>query len=388
MGGDGREPPRVVPSLAAGLLLGLCCYGYYAMRLFLPAFLVALVAVNWRAWRSAVTDRACRRAVLAFGLGLAITLGPLLYRHVVDPEIAKRGREFLLWSASDPLWTRAGRVAERYAGHFGTDFLFSRGDVWPLHALPGSGPLPWYALPLLVLGLAAAAREARVSSAARLVIAWTALYPVADALTRHPSLHLLRSAPGLVGLALLAALGADRAWTFLASRSRPLAAAAAVLLAVAIAASAGGFAHTFFGDYDTRRDVRHYFNADLLEASAWLRARLGDADAVFISCRDSAALNQPFVVALVGLGYEPEQWFRDTKDVTQRPDTDVYRRFGKVHFLFGESDLSAVRDLESNGRPDHAIFVLRPGESTRGRPVQEIRDPDGSTAFLIYEEVL
>ncbi len=382
------DRPRVGRSFLAGALLGLACYGYYAMRLFLPVLLAALVLANAPEWRAIARERIGRRALLALGLGLAVTLGPLAVRHLTDPEISKRGREFLVWSESDSLAARAGKVAERYVEHFGPGFLFARGDTWRLHALPGSGPLPWYALPLLLLGAGFAVSGSRASPAARAMLAWVLVYPIADVVTRHPSLHLLRSAPGLVGLSLLAAVGAVRATAWLAERRRAWAWAAATVLAVAVGASGFTFGRAFFGAYDRDPAVRHYFNADLLEASVWLRDRLDRFDAVFFSCRDSAALHQPFAITVVGLRYDPKRWFRDVREVEPRQDTDVIQRYGKVRFLFDASDLRALRELERNGRPDRAVFVLRPGEWPDRTPVHTIRHPDGSEAFLIYEETL
>ncbi len=376
------SPPRPARAALAGLVGGVCCYGYYALRLFVPALVAATVLLTWRGWREALRSRRGAVAIALWAALWAATFGPLVIAHLTDPEVSKRGREFLLWRESDTATARVEKVASRYAAHFGPDFLFLRGDTWPLHSLPGSGPLPKAALPLVLAGLLAASREARSSRAARLLLAWVALYPLADSFTSHPSLHLLRSSPGLIGLVLLAALGAVRIVEWIGRRRRTLGLAAAGVIVAALVFECARFGAVFLGEYDRRPEVRRVFNADLLEASEWLRPRLAGLDAVVFSARDSAALGQPFIVTLVGFRYDAGRWLRDEREVRRRPDTDLVVRYGNVRFLFDDADVAAVRSLESAGR---VALVVRPGEVTRTDPVHVVQAPDGSPEYLIFE---
>jgi 4-amino-4-deoxy-L-arabinose transferase-like glycosyltransferase len=380
--------PRFFRAVVAGALTGVCCYGYGTVRVFLPILMLGLIAVNGRRWWALTENPRGRAAAAGLVLGLAITFGPLAHAHLTDPEMNKRATGLALWSPSDATATKALKVLERYVGHFGPDFLFVRGDVYPLHQLPGSGPLPWAVSPLLVAGLAAALLESRRSASARSILAWVAIYPVGDIFWKHPSLHLLRSAPGICCLLLLAALGATRAVGWLTRRSRRTGWIAGLLLALAVAVAAGRFTFVFFGDFNRRWDTYQMFNADLLEASRWVRPKLDQVDAVVISGESSAAMEEPFVVVLVGLAYDPDRWFSDAVEVERRPGLDLYRRFGKVRFIFDDADRDAVRSLRNNGRPDRVLLVLRPGEWSGQTPVHEIRLPDGRPTFLIYDEVM
>jgi 4-amino-4-deoxy-L-arabinose transferase-like glycosyltransferase len=382
--------PKPVRAVLAGALFGVACYGYFAVRLFLPALLVGIACVQARDWAACARSRRGRVAVACLALGLCATLGPLVYGHATDPAMAKRGGQMKVWDEADPLTVKIAKAAARYPGHFGPSFLFGRGDTLPTHRLPESGPLGWYLLPLLVAGALAVLHELRSSASARILAVWLVLYPVPDLVLTHPSPHLLRSAPGLPALILAASVGAARGVAWIRAWRPRVARVAAAMLLLAALVGTGRFLHAFFGSYTRDRDIRRHFNADLLDASGWVRPRLDEVDAVFFSCRDSAALSQPFVITLVGFRYDPARWFRDEVLIERRPDTNLYRRYGKVHFLFDDTDLGALRRLETNGRADRVVVVLRPGEwAGHGRtPVHEIRHPDGTPAFTIYDERL
>jgi 4-amino-4-deoxy-L-arabinose transferase-like glycosyltransferase len=382
-----REPDRARSgaALAAGTAVGFACYGYLAMRVFWPVALVVAAAANARGFLAFATDRRGRRALGAFVLGLLVTLGPLAWRHLTDPTIGKRAREFTSWSEDDPFGTRFAKVAARYPGTLGPDFLFVHGDRFGIHALPDSGPLRGYVAPLLLAGLVAAVARLRRSAAARTLVALLLAYPFADALARHDGPHLLRAAPGIVPLALLAGLGGAAAWTWLASRRRWMALGAATLLGAWCAVSTARFASTYYGAYNRNVDTWQYFNADLLEAISWVKPRFADADALYVSMSVSSAMDQPFVLALVGLDYDPKVWFQQRPEMLRREDTDVVRSVGKIHFLFDAHDAETLRGLATNTRKDRVLIIARPGEWKRGEPAHTVFLPDGRPSFLIYD---
>ncbi len=383
----GRSPRPVLAGLA-GLSIGVACYGYLAARVFLATFLVlAVLATGW-GWWALLRSRRGRMALSAFLLALVATVGPLVWRHLTDPGVAKRGREFLLWQPSDPLGARVERVLGRYAQHFGPDFLFRRGDPWILHSIPGSGPFQWYLLPLMLLGAVALVREAPSSRAARVLLVWLLVYPLTDSFTQHEGVNAFRSSPGVCGLILLAAVGSVRAWAWLRERGRPAALSAAVGMALAFGALNARFLHGFYVDYNRRPDMYQAYNVDLLEACEWLRPRLVDVDAVFFPDYEAGAISQPFVITLVGLRYDPRQWFADEREVRERPDTNLTTRYGKMHFLFDSSDLAALDELQENGRPDRVLFVVRPKQMEMSDPIHVIRTPDGRDSLWICERVL
>jgi 4-amino-4-deoxy-L-arabinose transferase-like glycosyltransferase len=282
----GRDPERasVGRATAAGLATGLASYGYLAVRVFLPIAIVLAAFLNGRNVAAFTWSRNGRRALAGFLLGLAVTLGPLATRHAIDPTIGKRAREQASWSEDDSLSVRLAKIAARYPGSLGPDFLFVHGDEWPLHTLPASGPLRDYTAPLLIAGLVAVILRYRRDPSARTLAAMVVTYPLADALARHPSPHLLRTAPGIAPLALLAGLGGAWAFDALRTRRRVVAIAAACLLAAWAAVSTARFTRVFYGDaYNRDVNTWQYFNGDFIEALDWIKPRFESADQVWIS---------------------------------------------------------------------------------------------------------
>src|SRR5262249_24987636 len=151
------------------------------------------------------------------------------------------------------------------------------------------------------------------------------------------------------------------------------------------AGSTAVFSRDFFVRFNRDPDTWEYFNADLLEAVGWAKPRFKDADAMFVSMSSSSGMDQPFVIALFGLDYDPAAWFADTKGIAPRSDTDVVRSVGKIRFLCERKDVDALHELATNGRPDHVIIIARPGEWHRGEPVHTVYLPDGRPSYLIYD---
>jgi 4-amino-4-deoxy-L-arabinose transferase-like glycosyltransferase len=385
--------PWPVRGALAGAIAGVACYGYPSVRLFLPLFLASAALATWPTWRGHFKSRAGILALAAMLAAGTATLGPLAWKHLTDPEINKRAESTWVWNKSDTQAEKIGKVLNRYPGHFSPDFLFMRGDRDIALSPPsGFGLFHWYMLPLMILGLYEILRRRRTSPSARVLLIWVVLYPIGDLLSEHPSMHLLRSSPGLCALVLLSAVGAVRAGEWLRQQSRP---AGIVLLCLASAVTLTlnvRFLYHFFGDYNAQPEKYAAYSVGILEATQWLRPRLGDVDAVF--CTGSEILH-PEIYTLVGLGYDPKQWFRDVREIVSGPLADgayvgeeIYTRYGKLYFLLDNFNQTAFEELSRNSRRDHVVFILRPGElglEKLIRPVHEVRDSRGQTVLWIFD---
>ncbi len=393
---DDDDPPHPARALVAGALIGVACYGYPAIRLFLPLFLTAAVLANFRRWWRILRAPRGRRAAAGLGLGVAATFGPLAYYHLAhSEEIARRAARIWLWAPEDSTATRVGKVLDRYVRHFGPDFLFAEGDHFEMQSAAGFGSYQWYTLPLMIGGLGWAGGSARRSAAARLVLVWLLLYPAGDCLhnhfpyraadgTTHLSLHALRSAPGSGGPLILAAAGAGALWTW-ARRRRPRAAlgGAIVLAAVALPFDVV-FLRYMYGAHNDRPEVVQRFQADLAAATRWLAPRLAGTDAVFVTTQQ---LNQPYVVMLVLLGYHPRQWFADEREVRTGGTWDIHLRVGKLHFLYDRAYITQrMNELQTNGQPDRVLFFTRPRElPAAGEPLTTFPAPRGDLLVHAWE---
>ena len=423
------DPPRPRPgrALLAGLLAGVCCYGYPAARLYLPLFLTGCVLVTAAAWWQLLrppttiplppregagggskgrasdplpalplrgggvlirTLRTQRGLVSIAGLVVAVaaTFGPLAYLHITQPEqIGRRGRNTWIWSASDPAVTRVGKVLGRYAEHFARNFLWRFGDTYEIPWTQGFGFVPVYLVPCVAIGLVVCVPRLRQSRAARVLLVALLLYPAGDCLNWHYTPNSLRSAVGLWGLILLAALGIRHTPGFLARRR--LVATALVLgvtLGCAIVADEVRFVYDYFVRRPWRAQVYYGNHADLLVACDWLRPRLDDVDAVICTPID---FNQPYLIPLVALSYDPRRWFAEPREWRPDGEWDRWTRYGKFYFAY-EAERAAILDklkADPPRRPKRVIFILRENEPAPGEPAQRIIGPDGKTALVICD---
>ena len=382
-------PPRSASpwaALAAGLIAGVSCYGYWAIRLHLPVFLALTLLLNARGWWAWLRTRAGATATLAFATGLACTAGPLALRHLTDPELLARGTQTRLWEAGAPAVEVARRILERYTVHFGPDFLFVRGDIDPGNSPADSGMFEWAVLPLMLIGLFSTIRRLRTSASSSLLLAMLLAYPVGDIVAVYPGAHAFRSSPGLLALVLLAALGFVVTVRFARRRGVAVAWGAAMLIAGAMLLQDVRSMSVYFGEWPNRMPIYRTFHTDFMQASAWVKPRFDNVDAVLWTAAD---VNMPFAMTLVGLDYPPARWFKDEKVVVRGAGGwDFYLRYGKNYFLYGERARPYVEALQHAGHPVHVLFVVRPHELGLTDPVHVIRDPFGHERLWICDTML
>ena len=384
-----NRPARPIRAGLAGAVVGLACYGYGYHRVFLPVFLFLAVLATWRGWWGLLRTRKGALSVIAMVLGVVVTLGPLAWRHVTDfSNIYKRAGSQQLWKPSDPLGENIQKVWSRYLPHFGLDFLFVKGEGKPLsHArdLPDLGQFDWYMLPLMILGLAAVLLKIK-SYAARFLLVWVILYPVADLLYVHDGVNMLRSVPGIPALILLAAFGAVSAGTWLRRLNRRAFLGAACAAGVGMAACNVYFVERFFFEYDRRPEYHQAFRNELVEAFEWLRPRLNDVDAVFCSPYGWGGAPQVYAISLVALQYDPHQWFREPREFKYDyiGIYDICLGYGKIHFMYEPFWRAAFEELRQNGRRDRVVFIVPPG-TVPFAPVKEVRRPNGEVVLWICQ---
>jgi hypothetical protein len=226
------------------------------------------------------------------------------------------------------------------------------------------------------------------------LLVWVALYPIADLLNAHVSLHSLRSLPGLAGLILMTAIGIVGAGRWVVQYRRRALPAFCGGIAVVVALTHWFYLQRLFVDFPPEKAAVPAFDTEMLDAAHWLSPRLPDRDAVFVSGR----LAHPYINMLIGLEYEPAQWFNDQREVVPGPlpdgrykDEDVYRRVGKFSFMIDQSSIDTIQALLHNGRSDRVVFIVTPGElglQRLAQPVKQIIGADGQAKLWIFDLVL
>src|SRR5262245_42636913 len=192
----GRSKPAA--AAVAGVVAGLSCYGYPAVRFFLPVFL-AFLMVAFFCQRHRVEDRLRLKAVGIFMLFFLMLFIPLVWQHATNEEINKRAQTTWVWADGDSGMQKLMKAFRRYPGHFGPDFLFVHGDRDIALSPPeGFGLFLWDSLLWMLVGSGFLITTLKSSVASRWLVLWLVTYPAGDLLSRHVSLHALRSLPGSV----------------------------------------------------------------------------------------------------------------------------------------------------------------------------------------------
>jgi 4-amino-4-deoxy-L-arabinose transferase-like glycosyltransferase len=368
----------------AGFASGLWCYGFHPMKIYCPVlFLVLAIVLGPAWWKTARTVRG-RNALLALALGFAATFGPLAWMHLVDSHIAHRWEMTRLWPPGAPLGTIVSLVLGRWIEHFGPDFLFVRGERFDIMRPIGQGEFGWYMLPLMLAGLGFVLWRFRASRAARVLAALLVAYPAGDVISRYIGVHALRSAPGVATLILLGAWGAAGIGAWLHRHRASWVPWAATVLVIAMAGFDGRFAVRFFGEWNRRPEIYHGYHADLMEAAKWLEPRLSLADAVFCTV---TGLNEPWSILLVETRHDPRLWFSEPRD-RRAFEYEVYVRYGKMFFMYGDLWIPYLRRLTGDGKPERVFFIVRPGELGLKDPAYVVRGPDGRDALWVVPRVL
>jgi 4-amino-4-deoxy-L-arabinose transferase-like glycosyltransferase len=378
---DKSLSPRPLPAAVAGVLSGIVCYGYYAVRLFVPVFIFLVVIFTLLSWWQSLKTRKGMLAIAAFIIGFTAIYGPLIWQHIFHSEGVARHLWFLRdRTTSIPILVAVKNYILHYIRHFGPSFLFIAGDSHTALSPPGMGQFYWYMLPLMLAGLISIIRRFKSSLCARVILAFVLAYPAGDCLMCLEVPSNLRSSPGLCGLLLLAAVGAVDAfrWVWLKSRKAALTATALFVL-VAIGFNTL-YLHCFFGEFNQRPDVYHFFHTDFVEACEWLRPRFDEYDAIFCT---TDRLNMPYVISTVVLGYDPNRWFNEPREFMTRDEFDYCTRYGKMYFVYNPSFLEPLSRLPRNAR---ILFIVRPGELDLKNPIHQIYRPyDGEPALWMCQ---
>jgi 4-amino-4-deoxy-L-arabinose transferase-like glycosyltransferase len=387
--------PRMVRAALAGCIAALFLYGYYAIRLWVPLFLLALVLFTWPEWLRLLKSQRGRLSLALYGGAAAAIAAPLVVGTLSDPLLLRRAATTWVWSPQDSLLTRAGKVLARYPDHFGFDFLFRRGDPYPaMRPPPDYGVFLWFTLPLMIVGVAWVVAHFREVEA-RLLAALVVTYPFADLLNAHDGPHGLRSIPGIVALTLLAAVGAVAFVRYFSRASRAFAVVVAAVIAIVGTVEAVAFTRAYFQRLDDI-PVKHIaFAADLVDASKWMKPRLDRYDAVFVT---GNAISHPYIYTLAVLQYPPQRWFSDQKTFQEGPlpngwflHEQICLRYGKLHFFFPGADDGELELLRANDKAERVLLVVRPGElpaMSLPPPVRKIQDATGRETMWLIEATI
>ncbi len=355
----GLERPRCL--LWGGLVLGLGLYTYSFARLLIPLLVFGFVVLWWRELRREPP------LLVALGLTLALLAIPLV---TFSASVAGQAR----LAAVVPFGRLSGSelvayVAANYLSYFDPSFLVWGSERTDHHRLAGFGPLLWFMVPLVAMGLYRAAR--RRSRSHLFWLWWMLAAPAASALHREsPSSALLLGA--IPSWHVLAALSVQVMRRETGRRHVAVLASTSVILAAATA-TAMLMAKALYFDYPLYAARDWSYGAR--EVIQFLEARRSAYDTVLVSDR----LETPHILVLFHARVDPAS-YQQTPIHVRQPNLRSRGEIGQYRF-------GRIEDLLA-ARGTHLAWVgaaERVDSLAGSRPVFSIDYPDGTPAHRVYE---
>ncbi|MEQ8225091.1 MAG: glycosyltransferase family 39 protein [Candidatus Eremiobacterota bacterium] len=378
-----KSLPSPLIAALAGLMIGIFCYGYPSIRIFWPFFLVFLVLLNWKDFLLLIKNSRGLMAFGAFTVSLLLILSPMAYTYITEAStVAKHGETQFLWKVMNltPLQLVLA-IIYRYINHFNPWYLFVQTD-FNVNNLPGAKMLHFYMFPLTVTGFIVLIYQVKSSRSARLLLALILAYPVADSMCFFASPSQMRSAPGMCGIVLLAAIGSVNGFMWLWKKRPSLAYSITSAMALLFIINNLSYFYFYFYVHDNTPVAYRLYQVDVRQSCEWLKPRLNEIDAVFMT---TSKMNQPYIMTLIYLNYEPSLWLKDVHLIYTPGEWDWHVRYGKMNFIYSDLWLPRLKELQNNGKKDRVVFIVRPGELDPGKPVEQICDPSGQPSLNIYD---
>ena len=276
------------------MLLALSCYGYAAIRPYIPALLIGTLIVTFPAWLSRLRQKGGVRGIACLATGFAIPFGVLVFKHLADPQMNIRASQTWVWKDATTLGGKISAVIIHYFSHFAPGFLFIHGAA-DLSQMPpaGFGMFHWYELALMLFGLVAVLATLRSSYASRILLVAVLAYPIGDTLSGYVTEpQALRSMVGMWALVLLSAEGYS-GWKWLGQKRPRLVPTVVTVFAAWVFVSVAIFLYCFFGSYNRNQGVYLARTVGIQEVCQWLKPRLKPDDLVFWSPQNIPSFTPP-----------------------------------------------------------------------------------------------
>ena len=148
--------------IISSFVFAISIYTYNSARLFIPLFLIGVVAIYWKhLWINKDFT------IISLIIFLIIFSPQFIYQ--LSPEGMARANTV-------GIKTNLSIVFHNYLSYFSPDFLFFEGDPSPRHTINKMAGLFTFQLPLLIIGILSLVRETNIYKS--LIFLWLLLYPI------------------------------------------------------------------------------------------------------------------------------------------------------------------------------------------------------------------
>ena len=399
----GLEKYRYLPISA--LLLGLSVWTYNSARIFVPLFLIVLLALYWKElvkiWEGS-------RRPIAFSLILTVLfLIPMLLQLVSPVGLARYGKVSIIdegalvqinekraSSIYPPIVSRliynkgtffAKAFIRNYLSHFSFGFLFTKGGTHYQFNVPDHGLIYTVNMLFFVLGLYYLFTNRTRESF--LLLIWLLLAPIPSSLTREAP-HVLRAITMLPVPMIVSALG----FFYFLGKTKKLKISRGALTSIYIIlliVFAENYFKTYFLDY--RKSYSWAWQYGYKEAVAFSKENYAKYDKIVVTKK----YGEPHEFFLFFWPWEPEE-FREDPNLIRFEQSDWFwvDRFDKFYFVNdweipkekGIFVLESKKEVVDCTGKIKCLLITSPGNYPEGwKNLETINFLDGRAAFEIYE---
>lgn len=261
-------------------------------------------------------------------------------------------------------------TAKNHLEHFGPSFLLIAGDPIGRHNVPEMGQVYLFDFVLLPLGFFFAIKKTNIDKS-KAILFWLIVAPLASALT-FQSPNALRAANMAVPLSIVSGFGAFWLFGFFASFGKYTKLAAAGLAGIILCLSVTRYLHQYYVHLPQRHSLEWEYG--FKEVVDFIQKNQDNFSKVIITNR----YDQPYIVALFYLGYDPKTYQEAVKQQTAIDEFGftTITAFGKYEFR----KINWDRDSKLEN-----VLLIGTGEEIPSNAliVKEILFPNGKSAFKI-----
>jgi len=399
----GLEKHKYLPISA--LLLGLSVWTYNSARIFVPLFLIVLLALYWQELTK--TWEKNRRPII-FSLALTfLFLIPMLLQLLAPVGRARYGKVSIIdegavvqinekraSSIYPAILSRliynkgtffAKAFVRNYLSHFSFGFLFTKGGTHYQFSVPGKGLIYTINILFFLLGLYYLLTNRTRESF--LLLIWLLLSVVPSSLTREAP-HVLRAITMLPVPMIVSALG----FFYFLEKTEKLKISRGTLTSIYIIlliVFAQNYFKTYFSDY--RKSYSWAWQYGYKEAVAFSKENYTKYDKIVVTKK----YGEPHEFFLFFWPWEPEE-FREDPNLIRFEQSDWFwvDRFDKFYFVNdweipkekGIFVLESKKEVVDCTGKIKCLLITSPGNYPVGwRNLESINFLDGGAAFEIYE---
>jgi len=401
----GLEKHKYLPISA--LLLGLSVWTYNSARIFVPLFLIVLLALYWQELTK--TWEKNRRPII-FSLALTfLFLIPMLLQLLAPVGRARYGKVSIIdegavvqinekraSSIYPPIVSRliynkgtffAKAFVRNYLSHFSFDFLFTKGGTHYQFNVPDHGLI--YTVDILFFLLGLYYLFYYRSRESFLLLIWLLLAPIPSSLTREAP-HVLRAITMLPIPMIISALG----FFYFLGKTKKLKISRGALTSIYIIlliVFAENYFKTYFLDY--RKSYSWAWQYGYKEAVAFSKENYAKYDKIVVTKK----YGEPHEFFLFFWPWEPAK-FREDPNLIRFEQSDWFwvDRFDKFYFVNdweipkekGIFVLESKKEVVDCTGKIKCLLITSPGNYPVGwRNLESINFLDGSGAFEIYNNI-